>query len=161
MQSKKQLFNLFEEIAKLNNDVWDNKRGTYNDEHEAAMAIEEALEGLDDLQYLADELHYRGEATPKELSRQIVDSATVDNGTSEIADVDRFDKSLDALYIVVGGMHKLGLTPHQMVEGLQVVHNANLQKAGKKDEHGKVVKPADFEPPEAKLQLILDQRPTN
>ena len=159
MQSKKQLFEVIESIAKLNSTAWDNQPGSYVDEEEAAYQIEEALEGFDDLGSLAFELNYRGIANPKELSRQIVDAATLDTGSSNLADVDRFDKALDAIYFAIGSMHKLGLLPRHMVEGLQVVHNANLQKVGVKDSAGKVTKPDNFQNPEPKLQAILDRRP--
>ena len=55
-------------------------------------------------------------------------------------------------------MHKLGLSPEQIIEGIQVVHNANLAKSGKKDENGKVIKTNDFIEPEPKLKQILDNR---
>ena len=73
-------------------------------------------------------------------------------------DVDRFDKALDAIFFAVGSMHKLGLLPEHIIEGLQVVHDANLAKSGEKDENGKVIKTNDFLEPEPKLQLIIDKR---
>jgi hypothetical protein len=162
MQSKKQLFELFSNIAHLNDTAWGNHAGSYDDATEAAYQIEEALEGLRDLPYLATRLHPDGEShaenfTPKECSRQIVKLAMMDD-KEPIPDVDRFDKALDAIYFAVGSLHKLGLTPYQMVDGLAIVHNANLQKLGAKDSEGKVIKPAGFVPPEELLQVILNQR---
>lgn len=160
MQNKKQLFSIVEDICRLNEKVWDNHAGDYEDETESAYQIEEALEGLDDLVYLGDHLEsFEGTPTPKLLSRYIVDMATVGGiGDMELAEVDRFDKALDAIYFAIGSMHKLGLSPHQMVDGLQVVHMANMQKSGEKDANGKVSKPTGFIPPEDILQTILDKR---
>lgn len=131
----------------------------YSDERECAFPIEEALEGLDDLPYLAGELDYKGIPSPKELSRQIIDSATVDVGTSEIADVDRLDKHLDIIVFSLGSIYKLGLSPQQAMKCLGIVAQANLQKlhAGQ-DAEGKQQKPDDFIPPEAQLQKVLDER---
>ena len=55
-------------------------------------------------------------------------------------------------------MHKLGLSPYQIIEGLQVVHEANIAKSGEKDANGKVIKTNDFLEPEPRLQKILDAR---
>ena len=81
----------------------------------------------------------------------------MDNKTP-MNDVDRFDKHIDGIYFAIGAMHKLGLSPKQIIEGLQVVHNGNLAKSGKKDENGKVIKTNDFLEPEPLLQEILDNR---
>ena len=162
MTNKKQLFNLFEDIVAINNDVWDNKPGTYNAERSAALLIEEALEKLPLTDRLASILGC--ENTPKQLARLITELTTGDNvdGTinEDVTDVGAMDADLDSIYIAVGNLHMQGLTPHQMVDGLQVVHNANLQKLGAKDEQGKIVKPVGFVPPESQLQLILDNRTT-
>lgn len=160
MQHKKQLFSLFEGIADINNNVWGQKKFTYDDDKEASYQIEEALEGLDNLARLGKVFGYEAldrESSPKELSRSIVGIASDPNG-DVIPDVDRFDKALDAIYFAVGSLHKIGLTPAQMVDGLQIVHNANLQKTGEKDSEGKVVKPDNFVAPETLLQGILDKR---
>ena len=74
-----------------------------------------------------------------------------------IEPVDQFDALLDTIYVAIGSLHKLGLTPAQMVDGLQVVQNANAQKSGSKNTDGKVTKPEGFVPPEVKLQAILDR----
>ena len=160
MIHKKQAYNLVEAICTLNNNVWRNHKGSYDDAKESAYQIEEALEGfdlnsfedIDSIFYIEDEGH-----GAKHLSNQLIDIAT-NSGNTNIADVDRFDKHLDSIYFNIGSLHKLGLTPAQIVDGLQVVHDANLQKSGIKDSNGKVGKPADFIPPEEKLQLILDKR---
>ena len=70
--------------------------------------------------------------------------------------VDQLDALLDVIYVAIGSLHKLGLTPEQMVEGLQIVQDANSQKSGSKNADGKVTKPENFIPPEEKLQKILD-----
>ena len=160
MQNKKQLFELFEGICHINEKVWGNHAGSYEDEKESAYQIEEALEGFN-LTWLHRDLGMENrdennEVNAKDVSRDIMESVMEYNIT--IADVDRFDKALDAIYFAIGSMHKLGLSPHNIVEGLAIVHQANLQKTGKKDSEGKVGKPADFVPPEELLQLILDKR---
>ena len=164
MTHKKQAFSLFEDIARINNVVWNNPKGSYDDATEAAYQIEEALEGfnLTELAHkdvLAKGDHLIKEVNPKLVSREILRRAT--RTYNSLEDVDRFDKALDAIYFAIGSLHKLGLSPSQMVDGLQVVHDANLMKGGKKDSQGKVIKPDQWEElfaPEPKLQDILDAR---
>ena len=160
MQNKKQLYNLFVDIAKLNNDAWDNKPGTYDSNNAAALVIEEALEKLTLSDKLANQLGCGN--TPKELARHIVSLTTgvnVDRSlNADVPPVGALDSSLDVIYIEVGNLHMLGLSPAQMVEGLAVVHTANLQKSGAKDANGKVTKSTDFVNPEPLLQIILDNR---
>lgn len=126
----------------------------YIDERECAYPIEEMLEGLNTTQ-LGDTLGTPG-ANPKMLSRRIMSLTSV---PMDITDVERFDKQLDGIVFLVGGMCKMGLSPQQIMRGLEVVMTANMQKlhAGK-DEHGKQRKPDNFVGPEAELQKILDQR---
>ena len=152
MTNKKQAFNIIESICKLNNDQWDNKAGSYDDATESAYQIEEALEGFDNLYNVLPELSAN---TPKDISREIVACISISNLTT---DVDRFDKAIDAIYFAIGSMHKLGLSPTQIVEGIQIVHNANLAKSTKKDSKGKIIKGDAFVPPEDQLQEILDKR---
>lgn len=158
MKHKKQAFELIQDICKLNNDIWGNKQHTYDASKAAALVIEEALEKLP----LSDRLAaiIGCDNTPKSLARCIVDLTTGDNidrSTNEsVPPVGAFDASLDTIYIEVGNLHMQGLTPEQIVEGLQVVHGANLQKIGTKDSNGKVTKPKDFINPEDKLQELLD-----
>lgn len=166
MIHKKQAFNILEDICKLNNNVWGNPKGSYNDAKESAYQIEEALEGLNTPEYImslldgtAEEFLTVKNESPKELSNSIVEAAySADMSGAPMDDVDRFDKHLDSIYFNIGSLHKLGLSPAQIVEGLQVVHNANLQKSGLKDSNGKVGKPTDFIGPEPELQKILDKR---
>jgi len=95
---------------------------------------------------------------PKETAREIVESLAVQ--PEKVSEVACFDSLLDDWYIIVGDMHKLGLTPTDMVDGLAVVHKANSMKAGTKDEAGKIVKQDGWEvyAPEPELQSILDRR---
>ncbi len=146
MQSKKQLFQLISDIAHLNDTAWGNHAGSYDANKSAALLIEEALEAI-------------GALVPRDNARAIValHSTIVDEPIPEVA---AFDSLLDGLFITIGELHKLGLTPHQMVDGLQIVYNANLQKLGAKDSEGKVIKPIGFVPPEEQLQTILDSRTT-
>ena len=160
---KKQLLNLFEDITRINDVVWNNPHGSYSASNAAALVIEEALEKLPLSDKLANQLDCGN--TPKLLARTIVQLTTGDNtdGTTneEVAPVAAFDSSLDAIYIEIGNMHMQGITPEQMVDGLQVVHDANLMKGGTKDSQNKVIKPDQWEElfaPEPKLQAILDER---
>jgi predicted HAD superfamily Cof-like phosphohydrolase len=153
MKHKKQAYNLIEDICKLNNDVWNNKAGSYDDKQEAAYQIEEALEGFD------DSLHILklgiDKYIPKEVSRAIVNQLTVND---TVTDRDRFDKHLDSIYFDIGALHRLGLSPEQIVEGLQAVHDANVSKTGQKDSSGKVIKADNFINPEPVLEKILNNR---
>jgi len=160
MQHKKQLFELFEGIAKLNDTAWQNPRYSYDAAKAAALVIEEALEKLSLGDRLATALKCTN--TPRELARTIVELASIEPGKAGkiTTDVDAFDSSLDTIYIEIGNMHMQGLSPEQMVDGLQVVHTANEMKAGQKDANGKVIKQNGWEQyaPEPKLQMILDRR---
>lgn len=135
----------------------------YDDFLESSFQIEEALEGFPNLQNLANiltdeesEERVRDAASPKNISRAIVQYVS---GNTKISDVDRLDKACDAVVFAIGSMAKLGLTPAQIVEAMNLVTEANLQKLSMpKDEHGKLTKPANFVGPETKLQAILDKR---
>ena len=122
----------------------------YNDFSESTYQIEEALEGYEIAQGFTVHLD-----TPKEMSRTIVRAQGPFIGT----DVDRLDKAIDAIVFAVGSIAKLGLTPPQIREAIEIVTTANLQKLSMpKDEFGKLTKPANFVGPEAKLQELLDRR---
>ncbi len=122
----------------------------YNDFSESAYQIEEALEGYEIAHGFTVHLD-----TPKEMSRTIVRAQGPFIGT----DVDRLDKAIDAIVFAVGSIAKLGLTPPQIREAIEIVTTANLQKLSMpKDEFGKLTKPADFIGPETKLQELLDRR---
>ena len=77
---------------------------------------------------------------------------------SATTDVDRLDATLDLIFVAIGTLHKLGLYPAQKVDALQIVLDANKQKSATKSADGKITKPTDFQPPEPKLQLILNKR---
>ena len=122
----------------------------YNDFSESAYQIEEALEGYEIAQGFTVHLD-----TPKEMSRTIVRAQGPFIGT----DVDRLDKAIDAIVFAVGSIAKLGLTPPQIREAIEIVTTANLQKLSMpKDKFGKLTKPANFVGPETKLQELLDRR---
>ena len=133
----------------------------YDDFLESSFQIEEALEGFPNLQNLANiltdeesEERVRDDASPKNISRAIVQYVS---GNTKISDVDRLDKACDAVVFAIGSMAKLGLTPPQIREAMNIVTEANLQKLSMpKDEHGKLTKPANFVGPETKLQALLD-----
>ena len=122
----------------------------YNDFSESTYQIEEALEGYEIAHGFTVHLD-----TPKEMSRTIVRAQGPFVGT----DVDRLDKAIDAIVFAVGSIAKLGLTPPQIREAIEIVTTANLQKLSMpKDEFGKLTKPANFVGPETKLQELLDRR---
>ena len=124
----------------------------YNDFSESSYQIEEALEGYEIAHGFTVHLD-----TPKEMSRTIVRAQGSFVGT----DVDRLDKAIDAIVFAVGSIAKLGLTPPQIREAIEIVTTANLQKISMpKDEFGKLTKPADWEQyaPEKELQELLDRR---
>jgi predicted HAD superfamily Cof-like phosphohydrolase len=153
MQHKKQAFNLIEDICRINEHQWDNHAGSYDDKKESAYQIEEALEGFKSQD--RDVLLYTYPYNAKNVSRQLVNELDVE---PNLRDVDRFDKHLDSIYYNIGSLHKLGLTPTQIIDGLQIVHNANKEKSGEKDSLGKVKKSKDFTEPEPLLQKILNKR---
>ena len=123
----------------------------YNDFSESAYQIEEALEGYEIEYGFTVDLD-----TPKEMSRTIVRAQGPFIGT----DVDRLDKAIDAIVFAVGSIAKLGLTPPQIREAIEIVTTANLQKLSniKIDSNGKLLKDSNFIGPEAKLQKLLDRR---
>ena len=123
----------------------------YDDFLESSFQIEEALEGY--------EIEYGFTVsldTPKEMSRTIVRAQGPFVGT----DVDRLDKAIDAIVFAVGSIAKLGLTPPQIREAIEIVTTANLQKLSniKVDSNGKLLKDSNFIGPETKLQELLDRR---
>ena len=141
----------------------------YDDFLESSFQIEEALEGFEGLESLAieltDDVDPLVEATPKELSRKIVHIAqngyhVDDSDKIPVPDVDRLDKACDAVVFAIGSMAKLGLTPAQIIEAMNIVTEANLQKLSniKIDSSGKLLKDSSFIGPEERLQEILNER---
>jgi predicted HAD superfamily Cof-like phosphohydrolase len=127
----------------------------YDDFRESAYPIEEALEGFD-ITYLNNRLHLHEDSSPKNASRSIV---TGHCRTVGLSDVDRFDKHIDSIIFSLGSLFKLGLSVDQVLNGLQIVADANLTKLSVgKDSEGKQMKPTDFVGPEEELQKILDER---
>ena len=137
----------------------------YSDFLESSFQIEEALEGFGDLPYLADRLAGDSPETipnplkARDIARQIVALAEMDSKPTNLPDVDRLDKACDAVVFAIGSMAKLRLSPAQINRAMRAVTDANLQKLSMpKDAQGKLMKPDNFEGPEAKLQVILDER---
>jgi len=155
-------FNL---VAGLLHDSYNEKTGTtyaLDDYREAAFAIEEALEGFD-MQRLAHFVH-SDSLKPRDVARTIMgickDSQSGIQPTT-LTDVERLDKACDAVVFAIGYMAKLKLSPEQITRAMCVVTDANLQKLTMpKDAQGKLMKPANFQGPETKLQEILDERKT-
>ena len=143
------MLNPIKEIVKWQRDTG-NAAKPHDDFLEASFEIEEALEGYEIEYGFTVDLD-----TPKEMSRTIVRAQGPFIGT----DVDRLDKAIDAIVFAVGSIAKLGLTPSQIREAIEIVTTANLQKLSMpKDEFGKLTKPANFVGPETKLQKLLDRR---
>lgn len=147
-------YDITEDIVQFNREAGLLGNG-YDDFLESSFQIEEALEGFEQLDVLAADLKLTVEATPKNLSREILGHVY----TPGIPDVDRLDKACDAVVFAVGSMAKLGLTAEQIVEAIGIVTDANSAKLlMPKDEYGKLSKPSDFIGPEVKLQTLLDSR---
>jgi len=75
--------------------------------------------------------------------------------------VDTLDALVDIVYVAVGAMHKMGLDELGIYQAIHAVCDANDSKSVVKTKaHVKanVDKGADFVPPEARLQEILDER---
>ena len=145
----------------------------YSDYLESSFQIEEALEGLKHLPALA-ELVGTTDAEPKTLARWITcrayegkDFIQYTGGEAHFAypleslslsDVDRLDKACDAIVYAIGSIAKLGLDHHGITKALNIVNNANKAKLGMaRDEHNKLLKPADFVGPEAELAKLLSE----
>ena len=135
----------------------------YDDFLESSFQIEEALEGFNSLEYLGKLLtedEMCTESDPKILSRMIVNAALEPelSGYEDITDVDRLDKACDAIVYAIGSIAKLGLDHHGITKALNIVNNANKAKLGMaRDEHGKLLKPADFVGPEVELAKLLSE----
>jgi len=156
------MLNPIKEIYKFNKEAGLLEKGYY-DAQESAYPIEEMLEGFEDIQSIAFMLKmdrkYPSDANevnhPKEVSRELVKLAGNFVGT----DVDRLDKHLDAIVFNFGSIFKLGLTPQEAMNALNIVMQANMQKLKVgQDEMGKQMKPEDFVGPEEQLQKLLDKR---
>lgn len=138
-----------------------NTERPYDDFLESSFQIEEALEGFTNNVRLAEQLGILEEpewASPKNISRTIVALAQSPNNDI-ISDVDRLDKAADAIVFAIGSIAKLGLDHHGVTKALNIVNAANKAKLGMpRDEHGKLMKPANFVGPEVYLQALLDTR---
>ena len=167
--------NQFKLIHKFNKETGLIDKG-YSNLVEPAFIIEEALEGFNNLPILANKLGMNEVYTldakevnnPKEISRWIVSTAITGEGNYKesnwkdmpLKEVDILDKHLDAIVYSVGAVYKLGLSPQQLEQSLNIVMQANMKKIGApKDAEGKQLKPEGWEKfaPEPKLQAILDK----
>ena len=128
----------------------------YDDFRESAFQIEEALEGFNiaELSRNITDYSYSTDSA-KELARYILTNERF-TGTN----VDRLDKACDAIIFAIGSMAKLGLSPEQMRQALDIVAKANLAKLSniKIDSSGKLLKDSSFTGPEAQLQTLLNQQ---
>lgn len=157
--------NPIKQIYRFNNEAGLLEAG-YNHLREPAFLIEEALEGLNDLECLVERLkdpedYTKPDNNPKDVSRFIVNLAKTSYNIP--SDLELFDKHIDAFVYTVGSMAKLGLSPQQIEAGIAAVMHSNFKKIGsKKDSEGKQLKPDNWLEIEAeqnnKLQAILDKR---
>ena len=153
--------NPFKSIYKFNKEAGLLEKG-YSDFLEPSFLIEEALEDLPNLINLAKILKIET-VNPKEIARHIVELAGGKDTSKPLTDLQRFDKHIDAAIYTIGSPYKLGLSPQQLEAGIAAVMHSNTKKIGAgKDEHGKALKPDNWQEIEAeqikKLQAILDKR---
>lgn len=147
----KQIYNFNDKAGLLN-------KG-YSDTLESSFQIEEALEGFD-IRGISDAIGYGldGNTSAKVLARAIIG---LQPSTSDLSDVARLDKAVDAVVFAVGSMAKLGLNPNEITKAINIVMVANNAKLGcPTDAEGKLMKPDNFEEkyaPEPKLQALLDE----
>ena len=164
------MLNPIKRIVQFNQDAGLLGKG-YDDFLESSFQIEEALEGFNYLQSLANVLtdeecepRVRDDASPKNISRAIVQLAKEGSYTADstfrIPDVDRLDKACDSVVYAIGSMAKLGLSAQDITQALNIVMDKNLEKLKNKkyDAEGKLLKDPSFVGPEAQLQLLLDKR---
>ena len=169
--------NPFKLIYKFNKNAGLLEAG-YNELREPSFLIEEALEDFKNLPELAkkigmNEVYKENDNevnNPKEISRWIVSLAMTGRGNykeskcedlEKLSDVKKLDKHLDAIVYAVGGIFKIGLSPQQLEQALNIIMLSNMKKLGApKDSEGKQLKPEGWEQfaPEPKLQELLDKR---
>ena len=129
----------------------------YSDFLESSFQIEEALEGFNIKEVskeISSECFITG--SPKVLARRLLVGEKYLEAV--LTDVDRLDKACDAIVFAVGSMAKLGLSPSQIHQALNIVMDANQAKTGcPKDAEGKLMKPDNFPNPEPRLQALLDK----
>jgi len=127
--------NFIKRICKTNEVLWNNPRGhiEYNLEHNM---LKEELEEL----------------------KQAITNASFSNEPMIESETEMLDALVDIIYVAVGSMHKLGLTPQQIDNAINIVCDANEAKSGKKNADGKVSKPDNFPEPQPKLKKLLEER---
>lgn len=122
---------------------------------ESAFQVEEAIEGFD-LSHLDPSLleGSEGGTNHKVIARNILGHQNKDD---PLTAVEVLDKSCDAVVFAVGTMAKLGLTSNGIIEALNIVMQANLQKLKSPvyDAAGKLMKDPSFVGPEEKLKELL------
>jgi predicted HAD superfamily Cof-like phosphohydrolase len=96
----------------------------------------------------------------KEEAGELVDAhATVFTPNAQV--VNAVDALMDSIYFAIGGLHKIGLSPHQMHECFAAVHLANMtKKKGIIERRGDgsapdAVKPEGWKSPEERIAEIL------
>jgi len=126
--------NFIKRIVKTNEVLWDNPRGHINYQLELDMLEEELNEA-------------------KEAYRDFMNNP-IDNIDFE---TEFLDAMVDLVYVAIGTMHKLGLTPQEIDKAIHIVCDANEAKAGAKDANGKVKKGDNFPEPQPRLKKLLEQ----
>ncbi len=100
--------------------------------------------------------------TPQTLNKDLEYSMLLEELTEykeSTTTVDDLDACLDILFVTLGTLTKMNLTPSQITEAYEIVVTANESKSSTKDSNGKIVKDkSTFIEPEPLLQLILDKR---
>lgn len=154
------MINPIKDIVKWQKDAG-NLDKPYDDFLESSFQIEEALEGIINPDYDADNFPNNSNFTyefgglgPKEIARHLLTEATIE----PLSDVDRLDKACDAIVYAIGSIAKLGLDHHGITKALNIVNNANKAKLGMaRDKHGKLLKPDNFTGPEVELAKLLSE----
>lgn len=76
-------------------------------------------------------------------------------------DIDKLDALVDIVYVAIGAMWKLGLSPEQITQAIHVVCDSNDSKEVERVEafvKANMNKGPNFVPPEPRLQEILNER---
>lgn len=104
---------------------------------------------------------YRKILRERLLSEEVAET----NAASEAGDVvETIDGLLDTIYVAIGWMLELGMTPAQINLAMQEVHASNMTKTDLKgkpifDEGGKVLKGDNYVKADLQLALSLDSSP--
>ncbi len=130
----------FSEVKTWNDDR-ENKN--FNRRLEARMILEEWFEFLG----------YRAHDC-KSISGVLTERFYDEEKANNMRKVDSCDALGDMIFIAMGGMGKLTTKGDEIFKTIQ---EANNQKPTQKTAEGKIIKPANFIPPEFRIQEILNE----